>query len=48
MSAGRYGSGLLLLDASTEPGIQVDAGADGSRIHLTNRNGQNRDIVPSL
>lgn len=46
MSAGREGSGLLLLDASTEPGVQLNAAATGSRIRLTNRDGRNREIVP--
>ena len=46
MSAGRNGSGLLLLDAATEPGVQIDAGPDGSRIRLTNRDGRRRELVP--
>jgi hypothetical protein len=46
MSASRNGSGFLLLDAATEPGVQIDAGPDGSRITLTNRDGRSREIVP--
>jgi hypothetical protein len=46
MSANRSGSGLLLLDASTEPGVQLDAAEAGSRIRLTNRDGRNREIAP--
>jgi hypothetical protein len=46
MSASRNGSGLLLLDAATEPGVQIDAGSAGSRVRLTNRDGRSREIVP--
>ena len=46
VATGGNGSGLLLLDAVTEPGVQIDAGPDGSRIRLTNRDGRRRELVP--
>ena len=46
LSAGENGSGLLLLDNSTEPGVQLDAGASGSSVKLTNRNGRQHVIEP--
>lgn len=46
LSAGENGSGLLLLDNSTEPGVQLDAGASGSSLKLTNRNGRQNVIEP--
>ena len=46
MSAGRGGSGLLLLDSETEPGVQLDAGTGGSRLRLTNRGGRTREVTP--
>ena len=46
LSAGENGSGLLLLDNSTEPGVQLDAGVSGSSLKLTNRNGRQTVIEP--
>ena len=46
LGAGDDGSGLLLLDASTEPGIQMFAKSGGTSVTLTNRQGQRRVIEP--
>ena len=46
LSAGETGSGLLLLDNSTEPGVQLGAGASGSSLKLTNRDGRQNVIQP--
>jgi hypothetical protein len=46
LGAGDDGSGLLLLDTSTEPGIQMLAKAGATSVTLTNRHGQRRVIEP--
>lgn len=46
LGAGGEGSGLLLLDGSTEPGIQMLARKGGSSVTLTNSGGQRRVIAP--
>ena len=46
LAAGRDGSGLLLLDQATEPGVQLDANAAGARLQLKNRDGRERVIAP--
>lgn len=53
LGAGDDGSGLLLLDGATEPGVQIiarrSATADRpatTRINLTGANGQQRTITP--
>lgn len=46
LSAGETGSGLLLLDNTTEPGVQLGAGASGSSLKLTNRDGRQNVIQP--
>lgn len=46
LSASRTGSGLLLLNHDTEPGVKLGAGSEGTRMLLTNRGGQTREITP--
>lgn len=46
LGAGGDGSGLLLLDGSTEPGIHMLANTSGTSVSLTSRNGQRRVIEP--
>ena len=46
LGAGERGSGLLLLDAQTEPAIQMLAGSGGPSVSLTGRAGQRRVITP--
>ncbi|HVS14290.1 MAG TPA: hypothetical protein VMV46_10215 [Thermoanaerobaculia bacterium] len=53
LGAGDHGSGLLLIDEATEPGVQIIArrAATSTRptttsIHLTGANGQRRTITP--
>ena len=46
LSGSENGSGLLLLDNSTEPGVQLGADASGSSVKLTNRDGRQHVIQP--
>jgi hypothetical protein len=46
LGAGKEGSGLLLLDESTEPGIQMLAQKSGTRLTLASQGGQRRVITP--
>jgi hypothetical protein len=46
LGAGGDGSGLLLLDGSTEPGIHMLAKSSGTTVTLTNSGGQRRVITP--
>lgn len=46
LGAGGDGSGLLLLDGSTEPGIQMLAKRSGTSVTLTSGGGQRRVITP--
>lgn len=53
LGAGDDGSGLLLLDGATEPGVQITARRSATadrpattRISLTGANGQRRTITP--
>jgi hypothetical protein len=46
LGAGTGGSGLLLANDATEPGIHMIAGADGSRVRIANKDGRERLIVP--
>lgn len=45
LGGGRDGSGLLLLDGSTEPGIHLLAGSSGTSVTLR-RDGRRRAITP--
>ncbi len=45
LGGGRDGSGLLLLDGSTEPGIHLLAGSSGTSVTLK-RDGRRRAITP--
>ena len=45
LGGGREGSGLLLLDGSTEPGIHLLAGSSGTSVTLR-RDGRRRAITP--
>jgi len=46
LGAGGDGSGLLLLDGSTEPGIHMLAQSSGTKVTLTSQGGQRRIITP--
>ena len=46
IGANDMGSGLVLLDGRTEPGIQITADASGSSMKLTNRDGRQRIVQP--
>lgn len=46
LGASADGSGLVLLDGSTEPGIQMNAKSSGSGITLTGAHGKQRRITP--
>jgi hypothetical protein len=46
LGAGGEGSGLLLLDGWTQPGIQMLAKADGTSVTLTSKGGHRRVITP--
>jgi hypothetical protein len=46
LAAGERGSGLVLLDPSTEPGVQMLAGSDGPSVSLTGRDGRRKVIAP--
>lgn len=46
LGAGGDGSGLLLLDGLTEPGIHMLAQSSGTTVTLTNQGGQRRVITP--
>lgn len=46
LAASRDGSGLVLLDQATEPGVQLGANAAGARLQLRNRDGRERVIAP--
>lgn len=46
LGAGEDGSGLLLLDGATEPGVQMLAKESGTSVTLTSKGGQRRVIVP--
>jgi hypothetical protein len=46
LGASADGSGLLLLDQSTEPAIQMLAKGGGTSVMLANKGGQRRTITP--
>jgi hypothetical protein len=46
LGADEHGSGLVLLNGSTELGAQVFAGVDGSRLTLTNPDGRSHVVRP--
>ena len=46
LGAGGDGSGLLLLDGATEPGIHMLAKSGGTSVTLTRKGGQRRVITP--
>ena len=46
LGAGRDGSGLLLANDVTEPGIHLIADTAGSRVRLVNRDGRQRVLTP--
>jgi hypothetical protein len=46
LGAAKDGSGLLLANDATEPGIHLLAGAKGSRIRVANKDGRDRVITP--
>jgi hypothetical protein len=46
LGAGRDGSGLLLANDATEPGVHLLAKTDGSTIRVVNKDGRERVIAP--
>jgi len=46
LGAGTDGSGLLLANDATEPGVHLLATASGSSIRVANKDGRERMIVP--
>jgi hypothetical protein len=46
LGADKDGSGLLLLNGSTEPGVHMLAKNNGTTLTLTNKGGQRRVITP--
>jgi hypothetical protein len=46
LGASEDGSGLLLANDATEPGVHILAKADGSRLRLANKDGRERLITP--
>ena len=46
MGAGEDGSGLLLANDATEPGVQILAKAEGSSLQLANKDGRQQVITP--
>jgi hypothetical protein len=46
LGAAKDGSGLLLANDATEPGIHLLAGARGSSIRVANKDGRGRVITP--
>ena len=46
LGAGTEGSGLLLANDATEPGVHMVADAAGSRVRIANKDGRERVIIP--
>ena len=46
LGAGKEGSGLLLANDATEPGVHILAKATGSSIRVVNKDGRQRLIAP--
>jgi hypothetical protein len=46
LGASEDGSGLLLANDATEPGVHILAKSDGSRLRLANKDGRERIITP--
>lgn len=46
LGAGKDGSGLVLNNDATEPGVHLLAGSNGSSMRLANKDGHERVIVP--
>jgi hypothetical protein len=46
LGASEDGSGLLLANDATEPGVHLVANADGSSMRVANKDGHQRVIVP--
>jgi hypothetical protein len=46
LGAGKEGSGLLLANDATEPGVHILAKANGSSIKVVNKDGRERLITP--
>jgi hypothetical protein len=46
LGAGKDGSGLLLANDATEPGVHLLAKAEGSSMRVANKDGHERVIVP--
>lgn len=46
MGAGKDGSGLLLANDATEPGVHILAKSEGSSLRLANKDGREQIITP--
>lgn len=46
LGAGKKGSGLLLNNDATEPGVHLLANSDGSSVRVVNKDGRERVIKP--
>jgi hypothetical protein len=46
LGAGTDGSGLLLNNDATEPGVHLLAKSEGSSVRVTNKDGQQRVVAP--
>jgi hypothetical protein len=46
LGAGKEGSGLLLANDATEPGVHILAKATGSSIRVVNKDGRQQLIAP--
>jgi hypothetical protein len=46
LGAGREGSGMLLANDATEPGVHILANAGGSSVRIVNKDGSERVIAP--
>jgi len=46
LGASETGSGLLLANDATEPGVHMLAGPSGSRIRVANKDGHERIVAP--
>lgn len=46
LGAGKEGSGLLLANDATEPGVHILANAAGSSVRIVNKDGRERVIAP--
>jgi len=46
LGGGKDGSGMVLLNEATEPGVHLLARTTGSSVHVVNRDGRERLLTP--